>query len=84
MFLPVQGGNDLVQGEAGLPSSVLVPDGLGFMMMLGINHNGFGLEEDVVHCNGDGQQPSQDGQHLVGYDALPAVGFPLREGVRYR
>lgn len=53
-------------------------------MMLGINHNGFWLKEDVVDRNSDGQKPSQDGQHLVGDDTLPAVGFPLREGVYYR
>lgn len=54
---------------------VLIPDPLANMVTIVRGVNG------IVDRNGDGQQPSECRENLVGDDGTTAVGFAPREGV---
>jgi hypothetical protein len=70
--------NDGVHGEAAGPKPILAPDGASVVDAI------VGAVQDVVDGGGDGQQPGEDGQHLVGDDSALAVRVSLRERVDWK
>ncbi len=78
-FLPIEGDNQIIEGEAGGVAVVHVPDPPEVVVMSLTRK-----VKCVVHRDDDRQQPCDDSQDLVGNDGASGVRISLREGVDLR
>lgn len=74
--VPVDRSDQAVQGECGVVSAVLTPDGVTLVLS-----NIVWAVESVVDGGDNDEEPREDREDLVGPDGLRVVGVALGEGV---
>jgi hypothetical protein len=74
--LPVDLGNDMVQGKGGAVVIIQVPDGLMEVDLVVVRHS-----HGVVYADNDRRQPGQQDEDFVREHGAMAVRLPPREGV---